>query len=68
MDRALTVVGCFAHPDDETWVMSGSLALLAARGAHCGEEDDIRVHPAPRPGDLDETSLVEAFAAEATSG
>lgn len=35
MDRALSVVGCFAHPDDETWVMSGSLALLAAHGARC---------------------------------
>lgn len=35
MDHPLTVVGCFAHPDDETWVMSGSLALLAAHGARC---------------------------------
>jgi LmbE family N-acetylglucosaminyl deacetylase len=35
VDRQLTVVGCFAHPDDETWVMSGSLALLAAHGARC---------------------------------
>jgi LmbE family N-acetylglucosaminyl deacetylase len=35
VDRQLTVVGCFAHPDDETWAMSGSLALLAAHGARC---------------------------------
>lgn len=35
MDRALSVVGCFAHPDDETWTMSGSLGLLAAHGARC---------------------------------
>jgi LmbE family N-acetylglucosaminyl deacetylase len=35
VDRQLTVVGCFAHPDDETWSMSGSLALLAAHGARC---------------------------------
>jgi LmbE family N-acetylglucosaminyl deacetylase len=35
VDHPLTVVGCFAHRDDETWVMSGSLALLAAEGARC---------------------------------
>jgi LmbE family N-acetylglucosaminyl deacetylase len=35
VDRPLTIVGCFAHPDDETWVMSGSLAMLAAKGARC---------------------------------
>ena len=35
MNRPLTIVGCFAHPDDETWVMSGSLAMLAAKGARC---------------------------------
>lgn len=35
MDRQPTVVGCFAHPDDEAWVMSGSLALLTAQGARC---------------------------------
>jgi len=31
----LTVVGCYAHPDDETWSVSGSLALLAAKGVRC---------------------------------
>jgi LmbE family N-acetylglucosaminyl deacetylase len=35
VNRPLTIVGCFAHPDDETWVMSGSLAMLAAKGARC---------------------------------
>jgi LmbE family N-acetylglucosaminyl deacetylase len=35
VDRPLTIVGCFAHPDDETWVMSGSLTMLAAKGARC---------------------------------
>ncbi len=28
----LSVVGCFAHPDDETVMAGGTLALLAARG------------------------------------
>jgi LmbE family N-acetylglucosaminyl deacetylase len=35
VNRPLTIVGCFAHPDDETWVMSGSLAMLAAKGVRC---------------------------------
>jgi N-acetylglucosamine malate deacetylase 2 len=35
VNRPLTIVGCFAHPDDETWVMSGTLAMLRAKGARC---------------------------------
>ena len=31
--RPLTVLGCFAHPDDETWSMGGSFALLVPKGA-----------------------------------
>jgi LmbE family N-acetylglucosaminyl deacetylase len=30
--RPLTVAGVFAHPDDETWSMAGSFALLAPKG------------------------------------
>jgi LmbE family N-acetylglucosaminyl deacetylase len=33
--RPLTLLGCFAHPDDETWSMGGSFALLAPKGVHC---------------------------------
>lgn len=33
--RPLTLLGCFAHPDDETWSMSGSFALLAPKGVRC---------------------------------
>jgi LmbE family N-acetylglucosaminyl deacetylase len=33
--RPLTVLGVFAHPDDETWSMGGSFALLAPKGVHC---------------------------------
>ena len=32
MDRPLTLAGCFAHPDDETWSMGGSFALLVPEG------------------------------------
>ncbi|HYY79487.1 MAG TPA: PIG-L family deacetylase [Actinomycetes bacterium] len=32
MDRRLTLAGCFAHPDDETWSMGGSFALLVPEG------------------------------------
>lgn len=35
MTRALTVVGCYAHPDDETWSISGSMALLVPKGVRC---------------------------------
>jgi hypothetical protein len=37
-------------------------------GMVLGVEDYIRVHPAPRPGEPEETSLVEAFLAEASGG
>jgi LmbE family N-acetylglucosaminyl deacetylase len=30
--RPLTVAGIFAHPDDETWSLAGSFALLAPKG------------------------------------
>jgi LmbE family N-acetylglucosaminyl deacetylase len=30
--RPLTVAGVFAHPDDETWSLAGSFALLAPKG------------------------------------
>lgn len=72
MDRPLTIVGCFAHPDDETWVMSGSLAMLAAKGARCavwtatrgeaGEiSDGIGVTP-ERLGEVREAEEREAMA------
>jgi LmbE family N-acetylglucosaminyl deacetylase len=32
MARPLTLVGCFAHPDDETWALAGSFALLVPKG------------------------------------
>jgi LmbE family N-acetylglucosaminyl deacetylase len=32
MARPLTLVGCFAHPDDETWALAGPLALLVPKG------------------------------------
>ena len=32
MARPLTVAGVFAHPDDETWSLAGSFALLAPKG------------------------------------
>jgi len=34
MARPVTLLGCFAHPDDETWSMGGSLALLVPKGVH----------------------------------
>jgi LmbE family N-acetylglucosaminyl deacetylase len=34
MARPLTLLGCFAHPDDETWSMAGSFALLVPKGVH----------------------------------
>ena len=34
MARPLTLLGCFAHPDDETWSIGGSLALLVPKGMH----------------------------------
>lgn len=33
--RPLTLLGVFAHPDDETWSMGGSFALLAPKGVRC---------------------------------
>jgi LmbE family N-acetylglucosaminyl deacetylase len=32
MARPLTLLGCFAHPDDETWSLAGSFALLVPKG------------------------------------
>ena len=32
MARPLTVAGVFAHPDDETWSLAGSFALLVPKG------------------------------------
>ena len=32
MARPMTLVGCFAHPDDETWALAGSFALLVPKG------------------------------------
>jgi LmbE family N-acetylglucosaminyl deacetylase len=32
MSRRLTLAGCFAHPDDETWALAGSFALLVPKG------------------------------------
>jgi len=34
MARPLTLLGCFAHPDDETWSIGGSFALLVPKGVH----------------------------------
>lgn len=34
MARPLSLLGCFAHPDDETWSMGGSFALLVPKGVH----------------------------------
>jgi LmbE family N-acetylglucosaminyl deacetylase len=30
----LTLLGCFAHPDDETWAVGGPYALLVPKGVH----------------------------------
>ena len=32
MARPITVAGIFAHPDDETWSLGGSLAMLVPKG------------------------------------
>lgn len=32
MAHPLTVAGVFAHPDDETWSLAGSFALLVPKG------------------------------------
>jgi LmbE family N-acetylglucosaminyl deacetylase len=32
LDHRLTVAGCFAHPDDETWALGGAFALLVPDG------------------------------------
>jgi LmbE family N-acetylglucosaminyl deacetylase len=42
--RPLTVAGIFAHPDDETWSLAGSFALLVPKGS------GARSGPHPRPG------------------
>jgi N-acetylglucosamine malate deacetylase 2 len=75
VDRALSVVGCFAHPDDETWVMSGSLALLAAQGARCavwtatrGEAGVIAAATGVRRERLGEVRELEERAALAVVG
>jgi len=33
--RPLTLLGCFAHPDDETWSVGASFALLVPKGVRC---------------------------------
>jgi LmbE family N-acetylglucosaminyl deacetylase len=75
VDDPLTVVGVFAHPDDETWVMSGSLALLVAQGARCavwtatrGEAGQIAAATGVARGRLGEVREAEERAALAVLG
>jgi LmbE family N-acetylglucosaminyl deacetylase len=71
----LTVVGCYAHPDDETWSVSGSMALLAARGVRCavwtatrGEAGQITPATGVPPERLGEVREAEERAALALVG
>jgi hypothetical protein len=75
--RPLTLAGIFAHPDDETWSLAGTFALLVPKGVRdvtrkLVEHRDnwrevfavasyVRVHPAPQAEDPPEPSLLEAF-------
>jgi len=73
--RPLTLLGCFAHPDDETWSMSGSLALLAPKGIRCviwtatrGEAGEIAPDTGVEPEDLAAVREAEERAALAQVG
>ena len=49
MARPLTVAGIFAHPDDETWSLAGSFALLVPKGVRGAVWTATRARPARSP-------------------
>jgi N-acetylglucosamine malate deacetylase 2 len=73
--RPLTVAGVFAHPDDETWSLAGSFALLTAKGvrgtvwtASRGQAGQIAAGSGATRASLAEVREAEERAAMATVG
>ena len=75
MARPLTVAGIFAHPDDETWSLAGSFALLVPKGvrgavwtATRGQAGQIAEGAGATPETLAEVREAEERAAMAVVG
>jgi LmbE family N-acetylglucosaminyl deacetylase len=73
--RPLTVAGIFAHPDDETWSLAGSFALLVPKGvrgavwtATRGQAGQIAEGSGATPERLPEVREAEERAAMAAVG